>query len=235
MEKKLSGFTEFSALWSFPLTLLIIVLILAALDVLFSFLPFKISNDSWLWVCSTLTTSIVASLVTEKLSMDKRKTCVAMLLSAAFSLFFYRDLAAFFQRSLVNSMQSVIPNPFIGMVVYTSFLTLVPSSLIGIILGGVLGSFPFKESLRQKLSPSSESVQDPNLSGYEKFCQKCSQKTPYDSEFCPLCGMKLKMRQAPQIKHCRYCGFHLKHQGQFCSECGMEINMVSIPLIFYSK
>lgn len=235
MEHNIGDGKEPLALWSIPFTLLLIMLILAAADVLFQFIPLNISHGLWRWAFTTVITSICASLVAEKLSMDTRRALISMVSAAAFSLLFYRSLSTILQRTLTNSFLSVIPNPFVEMAVYTSALTIIPGALIGVVFGGVLGFIPDKSitkgKIEWKIFPE-ERVQE-NY-GVEKLCGRCGEANPIDSSFCPFCGMEPVQRPAPRMTHCRFCGAELKYRGQFCPECGREIDMISKPLVFYS-
>ncbi len=235
MEFIVRGFREPVSLWSIPFTLLLIMLILAAADILFPFIPLEISHATWMWAFSTVITTICASLVTEKLSMDNRRALLSMVSAAAFSILFYRNISAFLQRSLASSFQSIIPNPFVKMVVYTSVLTIIPGALVGVIFGGILGSVPTRSSTKKKIAfeiPPAD-TDTPRL-GVEKVCGRCGQAIPIDSRFCPFCGAEPEQRSVPQMIYCRFCGSQLKYQGQFCPECGLEIDMISRPLVFYS-
>ncbi|MGD2200827.1 MAG: zinc ribbon domain-containing protein [Candidatus Bathyarchaeota archaeon] len=224
-------------IWSFPFTLLLIVLIVAAADVLFSFLPIRLGQGGWMWILSTLVTAVVASLVAEKVSTDKRNAVVSMVLAVTFLILFYRDISALFLLTPINSVQSYIPNPFIGMAIYTSTLTLAPGALIGVILGGVIGVIPLdkaakgRDGLVFKFTQSSED----KASSYEKHCRGCGRNVPSDSKFCPFCGEEPQLRPVPEARYCRLCGAHLKYGGKFCPECGQEIGVVSTPLIYYSE
>jgi RNA polymerase subunit RPABC4/transcription elongation factor Spt4 len=228
VEYEASDLKEPLSLWSIPFTLLLIMLILAAADVLFPFIPLEISHGTWMWAFSTMITTICASLVAEKLSMDRKRAVVSMAGAAAFSILFYRGISSFLQRSLVNSIQSIIPNPFVEMAVYTSVLTIIPGALVGVIFGGVLGSLPIRISTKRKEEPEIQKY------GVGKICIRCEQGLPIDSSFCPFCGAQPEQRSTPLMMYCRFCGSSLKYRGQFCPECGREIDMVSKPLVFYS-
>jgi RNA polymerase subunit RPABC4/transcription elongation factor Spt4 len=235
IEYETSDLKEPLSLWSIPFTLLLIMLILAAADVLFSFIPLEISHGTWMWAFSTVITTVCASLVAEKLSMDNRRAVISMAGAAAFSILFYRGISSFLQRSVVSSIQSIIPNPFVEMVVYTSVLTIIPGALVGVIFGGVLGFLPNRTSPKRKISfEILPEEPKPQGQGVGKICSRCEQGIPIDSSFCPFCGAQPEQRSAPQMMYCRFCGSPLKYQGQFCPECGREIDMISKPLVFYS-
>ena len=227
---------ESTGVWSFPFTFLVLLLIVAAADVLFSFIPFEIGSGGWLWAISTTVTAVIASYVAERLSMDRRKALISMVLAAAFSVLFYRDLSALVQRTPVQEMTMAASNPFIGMAVYTSAITVVPSALVGVILGGVISSFNFSEKKLKPtfVFPTSTSVKE-EVVGHELACVSCGRSLPFDSKFCPFCGREPEHRSLPAPKFCRFCGAHLKYRGMFCPECGDDIEMISKPHIFYSN
>ena len=228
---------ESTGVWSFPFTFLVLLLVVAAADVLFSFIPFEIGSGGWLWAISTAVTAVIASYVAERLSMDRRKALISMTLAVAFSVLFYRDLSALIQRTPVQAMTSATSNPFIGMAVYTSAITVVPSALVGVILGGVISSFRVSEN-KFKINfefPSPTAVEEEAGIGHELACASCGRSLPFDSKFCPFCGREPEHRSLPAPKFCRFCGAHLKYSGMFCPECGDEINMISKPHIFYSN
>ncbi|UCH57844.1 MAG: zinc ribbon domain-containing protein [Candidatus Bathyarchaeota archaeon] len=223
-------------LWSFPFTILLIMLIVAAADVLFNLIPLEISHDAWMWAFSTLITTIIASLVAERFAMEKKKALLSMALSAIFTILFYRDISSLLKRTPINSVESAIQNPFIGMAVYASVLTIIPGVMIGVAVGGILGSIhkaPI-ERWRPKFKISHE-PSDPTVSGYERFCGWCGMTVPYESKYCPFCGKEPERRPAPEVKYCRFCGTQIKYRGQFCPECGQEMEMISKPLVFYFR
>ena len=227
---------ESTGVWSFPFTFLVLLLVVAAADVLFSFIPFEIGSGGWLWAISTTATAVIASYVAERLSMDRRKALISMVLAATFSVLFYRDLSALVQRTPVQEMTMAASNPFIGMVVYTSAITVVPSALVGVILGGVISSFrvsrrKFKPTF---VFPAATAVIEEAI-GHELACVSCGRSLPFDSKFCPFCGKEPEHRSLPAPKFCRFCGAHLKYRGIFCPECGDEIELISKPHIFYAN
>lgn len=236
MKTRVGNVREPPVLWSIPFTLLMLMLVVAAAEVLFPFIPLNIDQHIWLWVVSTLITTIIASLITEKLSMNNKRALISMGLAAVVSSLIYNDLSKLIQRSIVGAVQGYIPNPLLGTAVYTSFLAVVPGALTGVILGGILGSFPIGLTLkqRQRSLPTSESVENHRIN-YEKFCNRCGHQAPFESEFCPFCGTELTSRQAPSINFCRFCGSRIYHLGMFCPECGREIDMMSKPQIYISK
>jgi RNA polymerase subunit RPABC4/transcription elongation factor Spt4 len=226
---------ESTGVWSFPFTVLVLILVVAAADVLFSFIPFEIGSGGWLWAISITVTAVIASYVTEKTSTDRRKALISMVLAAAFSVLFYRDLSALVQRTPVQAMTSATSNPFIGMAVYTSVITVVPSALVGVILGGVISSFKVSENKFKPsfVFPAATTVEEEGV-GHELACVSCGRTLPFDSKFCPFCGKELEHRPLPAPKFCRFCRSLLKYNGQFCPECGAEIEMISKPHVFYS-
>lgn len=226
---------ESPGVWSFPLTILLIVLIVAAADVLFKFLPMRIEQNGWMWIFSTLVTAVIASLVTEKLSMDVKKATISMTLAMAFSILFYRDISSMFLRSPVEAIQSSISNPFIGMAVYTSALAIAPGALFGALLGGMVASIPFEKTGGMKIGLDIH-VDEPSVqsSTYERVCSGCGRSLPLDSKFCPFCSGEPQSRPVPEVRFCRLCGSRLKYVGRFCPECGQEIGLNSNTLVYYS-
>ena len=226
---------ESTGIWSFPFTVLVLLLVVAAADVLFSFIPFEIGSGGWLWAISITVTAVIASYVAEKLSMDRRKALISMVLAAAFSVLFYRDLSALVQRTPVQAITSATSNPFIGMAVYTSAITVVPSALVGVVLGGVISSFNVsKKKFKPSFAfPAQTAVEEEGV-GHELACVSCGRTLPSDSKFCPFCGKEPEHRSLPVPKFCRFCGALLKYNGQFCPECGAEIEMNSKPQVFYT-
>jgi len=226
---------ESPGLWSFPFTLLLVVLVIAAADVLFAFLPFRIGHSTWMWAFSALITSVIASLVAEKLSMDRRKAIVSMVLAGFFSILFYRDLSSLFQRTPVESIQSAIPNPFISMAVYTSALTIIPGVLVGGILGSVIGSLPLDSKGERRISfDFSKDRTNETPGAYEMICPSCGRNVPFEAIHCPFCGKEPARRTIPHMNYCWFCGAHMQYRGNFCPECGRDITLVSKPLIFYA-
>ena len=230
---------ESTGVWSFPFTFLVLLLVVAAADVLFSFIPFYIGSDGWLWAISTTATAIIASYVTERLSTDKRKALISMVMAITFSILFYRDLTSLVQKTPVQEMSMAASNPFIGMAVYTSAITVLPSAIVGVVLGGVISSFRFsgKKFKPTFVFPAATPVvkEEEGGIGHELACASCGRSLPFDSKFCPFCGRQPEHRSLPAPKFCRFCGAHLKYRGMFCPECGDEIELISKHHVFYSN
>jgi RNA polymerase subunit RPABC4/transcription elongation factor Spt4 len=226
---------ESTGVWSFPFTFLVLLLIVAAADVLFSFIPFEIGSGGWLWAISTTATAVIASYVAERLSTDRRKALISMTLAATFSVLFYRDLSALVQRTPVQAISGATSNPFIGMAFYTAAITVVPSAFVGVILGGVISSFKVsKKKFKPEFVFPAQAAEKVEMIGHELACVSCGRSLPFDSKFCPFCGREPEHRSLPAPKFCRFCGAHLRYRGMFCPECGDEIEMISKPHIFYS-
>lgn len=224
-------------LWSIPFTLLLVTLFVAAADMLLPFIRLDVGLQAWMWAASTLITTIAASLVTEIISADKRRAMISMVFSAVVFSLIYRDLSGVVQKSIIEAVQGAVPNPLLGTAVYATSLTVVPSVLTGIILGGIFGSFPNappKPETSPIAIPIPEPV-EPRLPGYEKLCGRCGHHAPYVSKYCPYCGIELTMRRAPTVQYCRFCGARINYLGQFCPDCGKEIDIVSKPQIFVSQ
>lgn len=237
MDRRMRNIREPPVLWSIPLTLLLIVLIIVAAEVLFPFMPLSIGHQTWMWVVSTLIATIIASLITETISLDRKRSILSMGVAAIVSSLIYKDISKFIQRSIMDVVQGSIPNPILGGITYTSFLVIVPGALTGIILGGILGAFPLPLIMKQRNESTnvpSESV-GVHLTNYEKICNTCGHQVPFDSKFCPFCGIEVTSRQAPSERFCRYCGSRIYHMGKFCPECGREIVTMSKPQVYISQ
>jgi len=204
---------------------------------LFPFLPLNISQQTWMWAVSTLITTIISSLVTEIISLNNRRALISMGLAALVSTVIYIDLAKFIQRTVIDSVQSVIPNPLLGSAVYTFVLTVVPGVIAGVILGGIFGFFPVPLKMKQrtqiqKAHPRSSSR---HWAGFEKLCKRCGHTAPFESKFCPFCGVELMRQQAPPVRFCRFCSARIYLVGHFCPECGREITILSKPSVYISQ
>jgi len=248
LEGKLRNVRESPTLWSIPFAILMVILIIAAADMLFPFLPLNISNQTWMWAVSTLMTTIISSLVTEIISLNNRRALISMGLAAIVSTVIYIDLSKFIQRTVVDAVQGVIPNPLLGSAMlgsamYTVVLTVVPGALTGVILGGIFGFFPIPLKTEQSV-PSLPSIplQKPptrlpkgQWSGFEKLCTRCGHPAPFESMFCPFCGVELVRQQAPPVRFCRFCGSRIYLVGKYCPECGREITILSKPSVYISQ
>lgn len=225
-------------MWSIPFTLLLITLLLAAADTLFPFIPLEVGRHSWMWAASTLISAIIASLITEYVSRDNRKAMLSMGAAVVVFSLIYRGLAVALESSVARVVQGVIPNPFISMAVYTSLLTVIPSALTGAVLGGIFGKvegtslFSEKDQVSIAIPEEEEEHQPP---GYEKLCNRCGHYAPFESKYCPFCGIELTMQRAPTVQYCRFCGARINYLGQFCPDCGKGIDIVSKPQVYVSR
>jgi len=245
LEGKLRNVRESPTLWSIPFAILMVILVIAAADMLFPFLPLNISSQTWMWAVSTLITTIISSLVTEIISLNNRRALISMGLAAIVSTVIYIDLSKFIQRTVVDAVQSVIPNPLIGGAMYTVVLTVVPGALTGVILGGIFGFFPMPLKTKQgvprlEAPPREAPRQAPrppqgHWSGFEKLCTRCGHPAPFESKYCPFCGVELTRQQAPPVRFCRFCGSRIYIVGKYCPECGREITMLSKPSVYISQ
>lgn len=237
MVDMVKNFRETPIIWSIPFTLLLITLLLAAADTLFPFLPLEVGRHSWMWAASTLISAIIASLITEYISADNRKAMLSMGAAVVVFSLIYRGLAVTLESSIVRVVQGAIPNPLLSMAVYTSFLTVIPSALTGAVLGGIFGKVEGTSFLKEKgqisiAIPEEEEHQPP---GYEKLCNRCGHYAPFESKYCPYCGVELTMQRAPTVQYCRFCGARINYLGQFCPDCGKGIDIVSRPQIYVSR
>jgi len=237
LEDSLRNVRESPTLWSIPFAILMVILIIAAADMLFPFLPLNISSQTWMWAVSTLITTIISSLVTEIISLNNRRALISMGLAAIVSTVIYIDLSKFIQRTVVDAVQGVIPNPLLGSAMYTIVLTIVPGVLTGVILGGIFGFFPIPLKMKPRMQHQEAYPRSPkgHWSGFEKLCTRCGHPAPFESKFCPFCGVELMRQQAPPIRFCRFCGSRIYLLGQYCPECGQEITILSKPSVYISQ
>lgn len=224
-------------LWAIPFTLLLITLILAAADTFISFVPLDIGLGTWAWAISTLITTIVASLVTEITQEDNRKAILAMGSAAVVFSLIYKDLSNVLKLSVVEVVKGAMPNSFIGTIVYTSILTVVPGVLTGAVLGGIIGCFPTRLLTKEKesISIAPQGHVDLTSTGYVKICNRCGYHAPVESSFCPFCGLGLTRLRAPTVKFCRFCGARIHYMGQFCPDCGRELDVISKPQVYIDR
>lgn len=224
-------------LWAIPFTLLLITLILAAADMFIPFIPINIGLGTWMWAVSTQIATIAASLVTEIVHVDNRRAILAMGSAAIFFSLIYKSLINVLQSSVVDAAKGAIPNSFVGVIMYTSILTVVPGVLTGVVLGGIIGRFPITHLTREKASISiaPEEPEYPPSLGYVKVCNRCRYHSPVDSKFCPFCGVGLTKLRAPTVQFCRFCGSKIQYFGHFCPDCGREIDVISKPHVFIDR
>lgn len=228
---------ESPVLWSIPFAILMMILAVAAVDTLFPFLPLNIGPRTWMWAISTLITTIISSLVTEIISLNNRRALISMGLAAVVSTVIYIDLSNFIQRTIFDAIQSVVPNPLFGSAIQNAILTVVPGALTGVVLGGIFGFFPGSPRIKQEPPGPDARLTAPNLpwSGYEKVCTRCGHPSPFESRFCPFCGVELVRQRAPPVRFCRFCGSRIYLVGSYCPDCGREITMLSKPAVFISQ
>lgn len=237
MDGRLRNVRESPTLWSIPFAILMAILIIAAADMLFPFLPLNIGQQTWMWAVSTLITTIISSLVTEIISLNNRRALLSMGLAALVSTVIYVDLSDFIQRTIIDAVQSVVPNPLLSYAVYTVIVTIVPGTLAGVVLGGIFGFFPSSPKKTHETLDQSPHLRPTHTqwTGYEKICQRCGHLAPFESMFCPFCGIELMRRKAPPVRFCRLCGARIYLVGQYCPECGREITLLSKPAVYISQ
>jgi RNA polymerase subunit RPABC4/transcription elongation factor Spt4 len=212
-------------LWSIPFVLLFILLIVASADILIPFMDLRLGNRAWMLIVSMLISAVVSSMITELRTTSKRRTLISMVLATFFSFLVYDQLANLIQNHVVQAVQGSVPNPFINIAVYASFLTLVPGAIVGAITGGVLVFLPKLPKIRTLEEPVN--LIKTNGTIHEKVCTRCGQTAPLESSFCPFCGMELSKRETLGVKFCMYCGSYIQYLGRFCPECGKEIDVSS--------
>ena len=236
MEFEADRFRDPPILWSIPFTILLITIILAAADTFLPFVPLNQSPQTWMWIASTMVTAIMSSLIAEIITRDGRRGLTSMVFGAVVFSLAYKNIFNIFQRSVVDVVQSSIPNPLLGSAVYTSILTVLPGALSGIVLGGVIGVIPGRKpkELKENLVLSTTTLSDVAVT-YEMLCNRCGHTSSRDSKFCPFCGVELTRREVPVIKYCRFCGARINYLGQFCPDCGLEIDQVSRPQVYFFR
>ncbi len=235
MDMNIPDFSDPPILWSIPFTLLLITVIVAVADFLMPFITLNVEGRTWMWLASTLTTAVVSSLVTEKLTSDNKRTVISMVLASVLFSALYGPISGFFSKAVVNVVRASIPNPFLGMALSTSTITLMPGVLSGILLGGFFSIVPLsRKGIKDVFTKDSIDAPEPDL-GYVKMCGRCGHNAPYDSRFCPYCGVPLTRREVPIIRFCRFCGSKISFLGQFCPDCGKEIEQRSRSLVYISQ
>ncbi len=236
MELDADRFSDPPILWSIPFTILLITIILAAADTFLPFIPLNQSPQTWTWLASTMVTAIMASLVAETITRDGKRGLLSMVVGAVVFSLAYKNIINIFQRSVVDVVQSSIPNPLLGTAVYTSILTVLPGALSGIVLGGVFGVLPGRKpkELKENLVLSTTSLSEITVT-YEMLCSRCGHTSSRDSKFCPFCGIEVTRREVPVIKYCMFCGGRINYLGQFCPDCGLEIDQASKPQIYFFR
>jgi RNA polymerase subunit RPABC4/transcription elongation factor Spt4 len=214
-----------------------VILVIAATDTMFPFLPLNINSQTWMWAISILITTIISSLVTEIISLNNRRAYISMGLAAMVSTVIFVDLSNFIQRTVMDTVQGVIPNPLLSNAVYAIVCTVIPGVLTGVVLGGIFGFFPLKLKENQGVqNPKSYDMPSyRSWSGFEKLCTRCNHPAPFESKFCPFCGVELTRQQAPPIRFCRFCSARIYLVGDYCPECGRDITILSKPSVYISQ
>jgi RNA polymerase subunit RPABC4/transcription elongation factor Spt4 len=237
MDNRLRNFIGGSSLWMIPFTILMATIIIASVDILLPFLSFNVNQMTWLWIISTTVSLILSSFMAERISLTGRRVALFMLLAAAVSSVIYTELSNFIKWDVVDAVLGVIPIPLFGGVVYTITLALVPGGITGVILGGVFGLSTGIPRLKNKASDLSnlKTSNKRQWSGFEKICKRCGHTSPFESSFCPFCGIELLRKHAPPIRFCRFCGSRIYLVGKFCPECGREITILSKPSVYISQ
>ena len=92
--------------------------------------------------------------------------------------------------------------------------------LLGMIglFGGLIALFVFLMRRGQKLSPFKEKNTELLI-----LCPNCRNRVPYDSSFCPFCGIKLAENKDIYSSLCGKCGSELIPGTNFCTSCGSRI------------
>ena len=224
MRFRLPKLSEPPILWSIPFTLLLLTTLAALVDWLVPFISLNVERGTWVWIAATLVTSMVTSVITEISSSDKRRVLVSMLASSLVFGVLYNDIVTVFLASFMDTVQGSMPHPILGSAINTLVLSLVPGSVVGLLIGAAISLIPKAPTLeKNELVMTTPSFYQPPAT-FEKVCSRCGRIAPYDSSFCPICGLELTRREAPETKYCMYCGSKINYLGKFCPECGEEID-----------
>ncbi len=228
---------EAPIMWVVPFSFLVLVIVVAATDRAFPFLPWQVSDRTWIWAASGIVGASVAAYLTEFLGSDSRRVLLSMGSTAVASLLAFGYFEGFFQRTIVTAVQGVVPNSLVGGAVYASFLTIVPGALMGATFGGLVGlsSSLSEGKVEEAIGTPRPQVTADQWPGYEKACGRCGHVAPFESSYCPYCGVELERRRAPQVKFCRFCGSRIYFIGKFCPDCGREIDTISKREVYVSQ
>jgi len=227
MRFRLPKISEPPILWSIPFTLLLLTTLAALMDWLVPFITLNVGHETWVWIAATLVTSMVTSVITEIASSDKRRVLISMLASTTIFSVLYNDIVNVFLAGFMETVQGSMPHPILGSAINTLVLSLVPGSIVGLLIGAAISLIPKAPTLeKNKLAMTTPTFYQP-LSTFEKVCGRCGRIAPYESLYCPICGSELTKREAPATKFCMYCGSKINYLGKFCPECGEEIDQTT--------
>ena len=219
------------SVWIIPFSALAIVLMIAIVDLLLALNFLELNHQIWMWAFSSLITVVVASLVTELVSLNNKRAIFSLTITGFVSMLIYFDIAVFLRDKVVSTIQSVIPSLFLSNILYALIMILLPGVTIGGIIGVVIGVFPKGKNKHEKRGSETKN----RIEDFEKYCERCGYTYPFDSSFCPFCGVPLSKRPIPLMRFCRYCGRRIFIKGKHCPECGREIILISRPEIYTSK
>lgn len=220
------------SIWLVPFSALAIVLIIAVVDLLFTSYFLKVNHQVWMWAFSSLITFVVASLVTEFISLSNKRALFSLALAGLVSMVIYLNIAIFLHEKAVGFIESIVPNPVLSNALYVVIMTLIPGVTIGGLVGAVISLFPMG---RRGERGGEETEAIGRIGGVEKYCERCGYTYPFDSSYCPFCGIPLSKRSVPLTRFCRYCGSRIYTMGKYCPECGRDIRLASRPEIYISK
>lgn len=220
------------SIWLVPFFALTIVLIMAIIDLLLAFYFLKVDQNIWIWALSSLFTVVVASIVAEVISLNSKRALFSLILAGIVSVVIYLDIAIFLHKNVMSALLNIIPNPLLNNVLYAIIMTLIPGVTIGGIIGAVIGLLP---GGRTQIWKKERTTGIEQVGWVDKYCKKCGYTAPFDSIYCPYCGVSLLKRTIPVMRFCRYCGNKVYATGEYCPECGRSIRFASRPEIYVSE
>jgi hypothetical protein len=227
MKLQLPKISEPPILWSIPFTLLLLTTFTALLDWLVPFISFNVEYGTWVWLAATLVTTIVTSIITEVVSSDKRRVLASMMGSALVFSFLYNDIVNVFLSGFMESVQGTFPYPIIGTAINTIILSILPGTVMGILVGGAISLIPKTPTLKKNELAMTTSRFYNAPPTFEKLCSYCDRLSPFEATYCSTCGGELTRQESPETKYCMYCGSKINYVGKYCPECGEEIDLAS--------
>ncbi len=230
-------------LWVVPAFMFSIISVLSILNAIIQFIPKSISGFMML-MASAMISSTVAGYITELTRGRKKIVYYTMVVTLVGGGILFTLGQEFLKQNVASGIQ-VSSIPFIGELLSTLTVTLIPGIFSGSVIGGVASLIPLiPEGVMEVATPKQVDipiqVEVPKITpdkwpGYVKACSKCEQIMPSDSIFCSNCGSTLRKIKATNVRFCRYCGHRIYFIGEFCPDCGREINLISKPKVYVSQ
>jgi RNA polymerase subunit RPABC4/transcription elongation factor Spt4 len=220
--------------WILPGLGIAFITIIMTLNLLIRFLPTSI-NEFLLSAASAFIGAASAGFIIELLRGRGKLLYYTMTATWFIGLIIHLIGHGFLERNLLNGNQ-MASIPFVGAMLTSIGVTVIPGLFTGSIIGGIASFIPDRITQVDENSPVDILGFNPNnWPGYEKACVKCGQIMPFDSIYCSHCGSILKRRISSQVRYCRFCGSNLHFKGDFCPECGREIVVLSKPKVYVSQ